>query len=109
MEWNRSEEKLPPQGTKVVCFHDGDCWVAQRFGDYWLNIPYTDSKLSSIEPPDLWKEIDFPYPFEGKIHIQINGLLLDIDELQVDHPNIYREFVDELLGLVHENAFKREI
>lgn len=92
-KWHKSSEKLPQQGTKILCCDKGDIFVAQRYGKYWFSIPYYDSKFSRWHKPEMWQEIEFPEGFSGKTYVLVSGEKLNIDELQKKEPKFYKEFV----------------
>jgi|SRR5215831_7361290 len=93
MEWIRPADKLPPQGKKVLYLQKGDVYVVQRWGEYWLPIPFYDSKYAFHDKPELWADINLPDGLTGKVHVKIEGNMCDIDELQEKHPNEYKEFL----------------
>jgi hypothetical protein len=96
-KWKDPKIEKPEQGKKVLCEHEGDLYVAQRFGDYWFPIPFIDSKYSRYFPPNLWQEINFPNSLSGKLLVKINLKLHDIDELEKKYPDVYVEIVNALL------------
>lgn len=106
MLWIKTKNRLPPQGKKVLCFTDGDCHVAQRFGKYWFPIPFTDSKFARIDPPQFWCDIVMPEPYEGRMRILIDKGLYDIDTLQKKHKAAYRQFVNLLLSQFRKDRWK---
>ena len=67
MNWFRPEDKLPPQGKKILYFDHGDICVVQRFGKYWLPIPFADSKYKFTVAPKLWADIEVPIGFTGRM------------------------------------------
>lgn len=91
--WISPKDRLPPQGKKVLLFYNGDCWVGQRFQNYWVPLPFTDSKFSRIDAPDLWKDIEMPEGYSGKIRAEINGVKMDIDTLEASHPDAMEHLV----------------
>jgi len=96
MKWNKTCEKLPEQGKKILCFDNGDVWIAQRFDKYWLEIPFTDSKYAKQKIPDMWSEINFPDPYKGYLLFKNKecGELLNVDEFKKKHPYQYKEFIE---------------
>jgi len=88
-EWFKPKEKKPEQGKKILCMHQGDLYVAQRFGDYWFSVPFYDSQFSRYFEPDLWQDIDFPEGLKGKMKVCVNGGFYDIDSLEKFHPDVY--------------------
>jgi hypothetical protein len=103
-EWIDPKDKLPPQGKKVLSWREGDCCVVQRFGDYWIPIPFTDSKFADTEPPEKWAEIDFPVGFTGMIRvIPIGGSCpIDMDEYEKHDKEQFDKFVAALVNSVGE-------
>lgn len=91
--WKNPKVFIPDQGKKVLCMNKGDFYVAQRMGEYWLSIPFCDSKYAYSSPPDLWCEIDFPEGFTGKLHFGVDGEMLDLDEFEKRYPDQYMEFL----------------
>lgn len=98
MRWLSPDYQLPPQGTKVLCFTDGDVWVAQRFREYWFPIPYCDSKIATSDAPELWRPIDFPPGYKGKMIFTIDGESYDADGVDIHHPEGYTGFIQVMLS-----------
>lgn len=96
-EWIKTSLREPPQGKKVLCFHKGDVSVRQRFAKYWFPIPYIDSRLADIDPPQLWQEIDFPEGYEGYIKIFHDKEFYTIDEWEKIDAEVYKGFVKAML------------
>ncbi|MBS3903731.1 MAG: hypothetical protein KGZ39_00210 [Simkania sp.] len=94
-----SDETLPPQGLKVLCFRKGDCWVAQRFNKYWIPMPYTDSKYANANPPEFFKYIDFPGEYTGEMKVlsQIDKKILSMDEYEKENPKGFKELYMSLI------------
>jgi hypothetical protein len=92
-KWIKSKLRKPEQGKKILCFHKGDIDIRQRFSDYWLPIPYTDSKFATFEEPEMWQEIDFPDGFQGYLQICVEDTLYNSDNLQKKYPTLYSELV----------------
>ncbi len=82
--WIDVEDSKPPQGMKILCFHEGDVWVAQRFQECWFPIPFCDAKLASYKAPQKWAYIDLPDGYKGKMRVQClpNRRLMDMDEME---------------------------
>lgn len=93
MDWKKPEDELPLQGKKILYFSNGDIYVVQRFGPYWWPIPFVDSKYKFNEPPQLWADIYPPGNLTGKMYLQIDDELHDIDSLEKYHPDIYQELI----------------
>ena len=96
MKWIRPEDELPPQGKKILYLQKGDVYVVQRWGEYWLPIPFHDSQYSFHDSPELWAHIELPEPLKGKALIAIEGekRLLDLDEVEMVHPELYKELIE---------------
>lgn len=97
MKWIKPEDEAPPQGKKILYLQNGDVYVVQRIGDYWLPIPFFDSKYAFHHPPDLWADIELPHDLTGKtrIFIKKEKKLYDIDEIEVKYPHIYQDLLDQ--------------
>lgn len=101
MEWIKlSQYNLPPQGLKILCFRQGDLWVARRLElkgkSYYLEIPY-GGKTSAIltDEPDYWMHLELPEKYTGFIKVGINGgEPLTLDELQRVDKLFHEEFVE---------------
>jgi hypothetical protein len=99
MKWYLPEKKLPPQGLKILCMHKGDFYVAQRFRDYWFQIPFIDSKYSSHQVPQKWCHIDFPDHYQGYIHFMYReeNRSMTADELDAEHPDLLTDIINAIL------------
>jgi hypothetical protein len=97
-KWIKSKLRLPEQGKKVLCFDKGDLSVRQRFKDYWFPIPYIDSSLAEIDPPELWQEIDFPEGFYGYMKVFHQDKLYKIDEWEKVNPENFSELIENMLN-----------
>lgn len=96
-DWQSPIVERPPQGMKVLCFEKGDVYVAQRFKDYWFPIPFLDSKFALKNPPQLWKYIDLPHPYTGKMLVVVDEVTLDIDELEAQEPDLFNNMLFYML------------
>lgn len=99
MQWISPKDKLPPQGKKILYFKKGDIYVVQRFGKYWLPIPFHDSKYSFHDEPELWCDITPPNDLTGLMRIRVYGHFYNLDELEKIHPDSYEEVIDIYLSL----------
>lgn len=107
IKWINPDSYLPPQGKKILYFSKGDVYVVQRFGKYWLPIPFTDSKFSFHESPELWAEFNFPKDFTGKLRMQIEGKIWNMDQVEEYYPEKYKDFIEMFekeLGLKNERT-----
>lgn len=97
MNWICPKEKLPPQGKKILAFYEGDCVVAQRIGEYWFSIPFIESKYARIDEPTFWADIEMPIGYSGKILMEIDGKMMDLDEASKIHNNVFKEIQAAML------------
>jgi len=111
MNWKTPKENKPPQGLKVLCVRTGDFYVAQRFGEYWLSIPFYDSVFRQFQPPDLWTFIEFPDNYKGVLLFGLTDQdgLITLDELEKLCPEDYETFVGENIDLFDIKADFNEI
>ena len=96
MDWIDPKDILPPQGKKILYFRKGDIYVVQRFGEYWLPIPFHDSRYSKEiykKQPEYWADIYCPSNYTGKIHVYVDDEMHDIDSLEKHHPSTYLEML----------------
>jgi hypothetical protein len=93
-DWQSPKVQLPPQGTKLLWFKNGDVFVAQRMGNKYVAFIPGVAKL--LSEPLLWKSIELPAPYTGVMLISCEGEneLMPLDELEIRHPESYREFID---------------
>ena len=98
-DWQSPKVQLPPQGRKILWFKNGDLFVAYRLGDKYLCVSPKGSGL--LEPPSLWMLAPLPDPYEGlmRVVLKSGGDLITIDELELNSPIEYREFLDYLTFL----------
>ncbi len=97
MKWVKTEDQLPRQGTKVLWWKNGDCWVAWRFGEHWFPTIFLDSRLAVRCAPEMWAYIRYPKGFSGKVRMTVDEAVYDMDSLEKCHPAIFRDFVDEMI------------
>ena len=101
--WYRPQEKLPPQGYKVLCqYGGGDYAVMQRFGDLWLPIPFLDSTRARKTAPDYWQHIDFVGENTGYTKVFIGkdiNTLMDFDQLEKMDKETYDMIVEYHLSV----------
>ena len=84
---------LPPQGKKILYFKQGDIYVVQRFGKYWLPIPFHDSSFTFHDEPDFWADIISPTGYTGFLRLVVDGVLYTIDDLEIHHPEVYASLI----------------
>lgn len=94
MDWIDPKKNLPPQGKKVLYLKDGDVYVVQRFGKYWLPIPFFDSEYSLLDEPELWADIQLPQNLTGKIFFMIDDAKYETDSFEKYYPEAYNEFIE---------------
>jgi hypothetical protein len=115
MEWIKYTPLAPPpQGLKVICFNEGDCWVAYNFAyegeRYWIPcVPHSIVKNQFercvCDEPQFWAYIDFEalptaLEYRGLMEIHMSETeVLTFDELQDKHPKEHREIVMALLRI----------
>lgn len=104
MQWIKfSKHNLPPQGLKIICFKQGDLWVARRFAykgkSIYVEIPYGGKNGSfRTDTPQYWMRLDLPEGYSGYMKIGIEGSEpMTFDELQDKHPQDHEEFITMLL------------
>lgn len=98
-KWIEPRLRKPPQGKKVLCFNNGDIDVRHRFKDYWIPIPYTDSKHADLEEPKMWQEIECPPGFTGFMRVidGEDGKLYNMDEWEKVNPKEFNELVEKMV------------
>ena len=96
MKWIPSQMRSPPQGKKVLCFKNGDCWIAQRFGDDWIPMPFSDSRYATSVVPDVWASIEMPEGYTGETKIYVDQELFNIDELEKVKPETYHKICADM-------------
>lgn len=108
IKWIRPKDQMPPQGKKILWLLNGDCCVVQRIADYWLPIPFIESKYADYREPDYWADIEMPDGLTGRIRIIPDNSFyaLTIDELEQQHPEVYKKFVDDWKNLYLNSAPK---
>lgn len=103
MEWIKfSKYNLPPQGLKILCFRQGDLWVARRLEldgeNFWMEVPYGGNMGAVLtDEPEYWMQLELPGTFTGYLKIGLedinNGEPITLDEFQAKDPESHREFV----------------
>lgn len=105
--WRDCVKDPSPLGKKVLCCNRGDFYVAQRFEEYYIPIPFSDSCFAKdLCKPETWTEIDFPEPFTGYIRMQIQGYgdeLFTMDQVKIIDEKMYMEFVKLLIDDLERN------
>lgn len=109
MIWISTQYNHPPQGLKVLCFKNGDCWTAYRFSykdeNIWIagvpscNLnPKRTYKMGRCDEPEYWALIPFeqlPGTYTGRMMIKAkdDDNLYDMDQFQVKYPKEHSYFV----------------
>lgn len=102
---------LPPQGYKILCkAGGGDYYVAQRFGPYWVPIPFPDSKFAKLDPPDFWSHIDFEGDNKGYYYVLSpkKDSPMTFDELEKYDPKLHIELCEAQYTYWKVNRIKTE-
>lgn len=98
--WRCCVEDPSELGKKVLCMHKGDFYVAYRFEDVYIPMPFADHPHSKhLCKPEKWQEIDFPEPFTGYVRLvldDIAGESFTIEKVKKHHPEIYHSMVDSM-------------
>lgn len=96
IKWIDPKLRLPPQGKKILYFDKGDVYVVQRFGDYWVPIPFVDSEYAFHNAPELWAEFNFPPGYAGFCLFSFDEgkTLMTLDEAQKSNPDFYEDFME---------------
>ena len=97
IQWMPSYQP-PPQGYKVLCCNKGDYWVAQRFKHHWFPIPFVDSSLAELEPPEFWCHIPFNQHDKGYMMVLVKGYdkPMTMDQFEKKEPHDFNLFVDAM-------------
>lgn len=118
MEWIKYTPLTPPpQGLKVLCFNEGDCWTAYSFNyegkRIWVAcVPHLmKEKIKKFthhgvcDAPQYWAYIPFeqvPGDREYKGYMMVNpegDVLINMDELELKYPKEHKEIVGIFSGL----------
>ncbi len=102
-EWISPKDKLPEQGKKVLCCDKHDYYVAQRFGKYWLQIPFTDSYFATTEMPEYWQEINFHGEDRGYLNILYDDEFITCDEYEKLSEVDYNLFISNWVKMLGKN------
>lgn len=113
MQWINTQISPPPQGTKVLCFKNGDCWTAYRFSykdeNIWIaavpscNLnPKRTYQMGKCDEPDYWASIPFerlPGTYTGRMMVKAEGdeKMYDVDEFQVIYPKEHDIFIKDFI------------
>lgn len=108
MKWIKTTEQLPAQGLKILCFHNGDLWIARRFSlstsSYWVEIPYGGDKGANLtDEPEYWTQLSLPGNYTGLMQVGIEGEgLMSFDEFQKSFPEDHELFVSQMIKSIQE-------
>jgi hypothetical protein len=96
--WKKPSDEMPPQGKKIIWFHNGDMQVVQLWGDVWCPIPFIDSEYARTHEPELWADIEAPEGYTGKVFVGVKGTnkILEVDELEMFYPEDHKNFVETM-------------
>lgn len=96
-------------GKKVLCIRRGDVYVAIRFEEYYVPMPFADHYFSTdLCKPEKWCEIDFPEPYTGYIRVMpegINGRVIKMSEARELNLESYWEFARKLIDSIGKIPF----
>ena len=107
MKWIDANLRLPEVGQKVLCFKKGDVYVAVRFEDKFVPMPFaTHTHALALSKPDKWAEITFPPGYTGKMRavvsynsdLLISEQAIDIPAYKKQDPEKYLEFANSLIN-----------
>jgi hypothetical protein len=106
MNWIDPKVQQPTQGKKILWFKEGDCFVVQRIGKYYIPMPFLDSKSFFWHEPDLWADISLPEPYTGLLRIAPDIDHCDdrftLDELEMYLPVIYERVTEVFIKPIQE-------
>lgn len=114
MQWIKYTPLVPPpQGLKVICFKDGDCWIAYCFKKegkiVWMPCvpseiirPHLKYKWMSCDTPEFWSYIDFesiPGNYTGYLRIKREGddFYYILDDIETIDKEVYDDFIKAFL------------
>lgn len=94
-KWKCCVKEPSELGKKVLCFDKGDCFVAMRFDDYYIPIPFASHHFSfQLSKPEMWCEIDFPEGYNGHITMSVDGgRMLNMTQLKEREPQAYKNIM----------------
>lgn len=106
-----SPNNLPMQMYKVLCFRNGDAWVAQMINykgkDHWIPLPFADSINAQTNPPDYWVYLDLPEEYTGAMRYCVacvggHDEMVEFDELESSYPEKHVDFAEFLVSSVSQ-------
>lgn len=110
-EWfETSKGQHPPEGLKVLCMHEGDFYVSQKFGDIYAPLPMCDSNVACrLVNPEKWQYIEFPEPYTGFIHfgLPFQEGLITMEELKIKEPKRYKQICDIIREVIFPKVSKK--
>lgn len=104
MEWIKfSEYNLPPQGLKILCFKQGDLWVARRFAykgkSIYVEIQYGGGTSMLTDTPDFWMQLELPQGYTGYMKVGVeDSEQMTFDEMEIQYPKQHLEFVKMIVA-----------
>jgi hypothetical protein len=104
VKWRDCVTDPSPVFKKVLCFRNGDLYVAMRIDEYYLPIPFSDHYFcKSLSKPQKWHQIPFPDGFTGETKISVTANLnnvITMEECEKLHPKLYREFANVMIASI---------
>lgn len=109
-QWFRCQEDPPETGKKVLVCCKGDIYVAMRFFNVYLPMPFFDHYHSTVlSKPEIWSEIDFPPGLDGKMRIMADGRMMEMPEWEEKFPEEYVKFANNLIACIGSLKQHKEI
>jgi len=111
-KWKCCKTNPPELGKKVLCEIEGDIFVAQRYEDYYIPIPFADHPFAKqLCHPNYWCEIDFPKQLHGYTKVapssdgnespaEIYNRSITMDEYKRVAPEDYQKLADALISSI---------
>jgi hypothetical protein len=99
-EWRDCVKDPPETGKKVLCFLEGDIYVAYRLGKYYVPMPFIYHYFSKqLCFPEKWSAIRFPEEYNGTTLLAVNGSkAVTLAEFEVDYAEDFKEFAEMLVN-----------
>jgi len=99
-DWRDCVKDPPETGKKVLCFLEGDIYVAYRLGKYYVPMPFIDHYFSyQLCLPEKWSAIRFPEGYDGTTLISVNrSKMVTLAEFEVDSPEDFELFAQMMVN-----------